>query len=280
MNRRAADTPDATLRHSQIWFLNAVTAPESITASDNALAAEQMLTRGPRLSALERLEIYRHGYLARLVECLADDYPVLKHALGKEAFEQLCRQYVAQHPSERPNLNAFGCKMADFCRSALSLPAPAGFAADLATLEWAIVEVIHAPASKPMTLEGLAKMPMDEWARARLIPNTAFRLLRLGYPVNAYLQAVKGGSNPPIPEPATSATVVYRNSSTVWRIGLTEAMFAVLSSLVEGESLADSVSRAESSFADIDEKDAEQWVMGWFREWVSSGLFVGVQTTG
>ena len=38
---------------------------------------ENVVTPGPRLSALERLGIYNDGYFARLVECLRDDYPAV-----------------------------------------------------------------------------------------------------------------------------------------------------------------------------------------------------------
>jgi hypothetical protein len=54
---------------------------------------------------------------------------------------------------------------------------------------------------------------------------------------------------------------------------LTVPMFDVLSALVAGETLAASLSKAEASFG---AKAAER-VLGWFRDWVGSGLFARVQ---
>jgi hypothetical protein len=250
-----SQSPRPGLREEQLWFARAVMTGASLDEAD------RRLTAGPKLGARERIDVYRRGYEARLVECLADDYPVLKVALGDEAFETLCRTYVARFPSEAPNLNAYGRRMAGLC---------AGFAADLARLEWAIVEVIHEAIGAPLALEDLASVPPDAWPTARLIASPATRLLRLDYPANDYFQAVRDGHDPPRPAPAVSATVVYRNRDTVWRMGLHPTMHGVLAALLGGELL-------EAALALAGDEPPEQ-VSAWFREWVSSGLFVRVQT--
>ena len=241
------------LRDDQLWFAGAVMTGARFEEADDRLTA------GPRLGARERLDVYRRGYESRLVECLADDYPVLKVALGDEAFDALCRSYVARFPSESPSLNAYGRRMADTCE---------GFAAALARLEWAIVEVIHEAAAPPLTMEKLADIPMDAWAGARLVSSRALRLLTLDYPANDYFQAVRDGGSPAHPGPAPSATVVYRSARTVWRMGLTPPMHRVLAALVGGE-------RLEAALSLADGEPPEQ-VTAWFREWVSSGLFVAI----
>jgi hypothetical protein len=246
-------TPEG-LREEQLWFARAVMTGAALDQ------VGQRLTAGPKLGPLERLDVYRRGYEARLVECLADDYPVLERALGEEPFAALCRAYVARHPSEAPNLNAYGRHMAEVCP---------GFAADLARLEWAIVEVIHEPAGAPLTLEDLAAVPAEGWATARLVPSRAVRILTLDYPANDYFQAVREGNTPPLPERAPSATAVYRSGHAVWRMGLTPTMHRVLDALVAGELL-------EAALALAGDEPPEQ-VTAWFREWVSGGLFVGVE---
>jgi hypothetical protein len=274
---RAGQT-DVALRDAQLWFARAVTTPESTPQAVGEPDAERVLTAGPRLCAAERLEIYRRAYHARLVECLADDYPVLQYALGEGAFEGLCRAYIARHPSESPSLNAYGRRMADFCQGDAPSPfAARAFAADLARLEWAIVEVIHAPSSEPLTLEGLQAVPLEQWAGARLVRNSAFVLLRSDYPVNAFFQSFREGRRPAIPVAEPSATVVYRSGPTVWRMDLTVPMFEVLSSLAAGENLATALSRAEPVLMGVSEAEAAQRVLAWFREWVTSGLFTRVE---
>ncbi|HEY8091020.1 MAG TPA: DNA-binding domain-containing protein, partial [Polyangiaceae bacterium] len=194
------------LPETQRWFAGAVMNDAELERTD------ELLTRGPRLDAAGRLHVYRHGYVARLVECLADDYPVLEHALGQQAFEALCRTYIARYPSTAPNLNAYGARLPSVCE---------GFAADLARLEWAMVEVIHEPASPPVTMNALAAVPPESWGAVRLVPSKALRLLAFDHPANDYYQAFRDDRSPALPAPSPSATVVYRSGHTVWRMGLT-----------------------------------------------------------
>lgn len=267
------------LKAAQTWFANAITTPESRPDPVGAEEIDHALTPGPRSSARDRLEVYRRAYHARLVECLADDYPALRAAFGVEAFEALCRDYVAFHPSTGPNLNWFGQHMSEFCSSHPRLE-PNAFAADLAALEWAIVEVIHAPNAAALTLGGLGVLPATAWADARLRTTPASRLLWHRHPVNAYFQAFRDGGNPAIPSAEASWTVVYRNGLTVWRMTLTEAMFDLLSALASGETLGAALAGAAASLSDVSEEQAGQRVTRWFREWVSSGLFSGVEVAG
>jgi len=272
------DPGDLTLRGRQRWFATAVMTPESDPSPAGPGEVERILTPGPRLGATERLEIYRRGYHARLVECLADDYPVLRHALGEDAFDELCRVYIATYPSDGPSLNYYGRRMAALLRSGAGPALPSrGFAADLATLEWAMVEVIHAPASAPLTPEGLAEVPAEAWPGVRLVANTSARLLRFEYPVNRYFQAFRGGEAAPLPEATASATVVYRSGPTLWRMDLTPPMHDALAGLVAGETLEEALSHAEAGLAGLSEDEVGQRVMSWFQEWVSSGLFSGVR---
>jgi hypothetical protein len=119
-----------------------------------------------------------------------------------------------------------------------------------------------------MTMESLAAVPEEAWAGAHLVASPALRLLTLGHPANDYFQAVRDGHAPAIPAPGASATVVYRSGLTVWRMGLTPPMHRVLTALVAG-------ARLESALALAEGEPPEQ-VTAWFREWVSSGLFVAI----
>jgi hypothetical protein len=268
---------DSALHATQLWFARAITTPEGNGLEAFESEAAVRLTAGPKLHALDRLEIYRRAYHARLVECLVDDYPVLRHALGEEAFTALCRAYIARHPSQSPSLNFYGRHVPRFIREEMPEPTYArGFAADLAGLEWSIVEVIHAAGADPLTLEGLGQVPPSAWASACLAPNNALRLQRFEYPVNAYFQTVRDGGAVTIPSPLSSATVVYRSGATVWRMDLTEPMFAVLSALIEGEALGDALGRGATGLAGLDPGEVTQRVSSWFREWIASGLFVRV----
>lgn len=269
-------TGGLSLRSQQEWFLAVVTTPEHEPAPVDASSAARLVEPSPTLSSLDRLEIYRRSYQARLIECLADDYPVLQETLGEETFEGLCRAYIAKHPSSGPSLNPFGRHMADFCR-AYPLP-DAHFAADLATLEWAVVLAIHAPTAPPLTADALARVPMESWADTRLVPNPSLRIHAFDYPVNGYLSARQRGDAVALPPARKSAAAVYRTERTVWRLGLAPPMVSLVESLARGETLAASLSLVAAELEGVPEAEAARSVTSWFSHAISSGLFSGVST--
>src|SRR3954465_14280881 len=96
---------------------------------------ERIVTRGPQLSAQERLGIYHYAYHARLIDCLADDFTAVRHALGEPAFDALCRAVISERPSDGPNLNFYGRHLAEHCASPRARVRDRAFIADLAALE-------------------------------------------------------------------------------------------------------------------------------------------------
>lgn len=266
-----------TLGEVQTWMLGAITGPEE--AAERAAA---VLTAGPRLPARDRLEIYRYGYAERLVECLADDYPVLAATLGDGKFRALATAYIERYPSSSPNLNAFGRHMEELCRSASPawLDEPRVFFAELAALEWALVVAIHAAPAPALDLAALQALPPEAWATARLVPSGTVTVLDFSYPVNRYFQEYRNkGRQPSLPSPSPSATAVYRKEELLWRMDLTPAMKRVLVALLGGRTIAESLGQMSVNESDPEAvAEAERSVMIWFRDWALGGFFADVAT--
>lgn len=247
----------------------------AILAHDASVHVDSVFAHGPRQSASERFEIYRSGYRARLTDCLEDDYPVLAETLGRGSFEALCSAYIDRYPSASPNLNAFGRHMAAFCRTGADgrLKDGLGFFSELAALEWAMVEAIHAEAHDAFDASRLSDLDPRDFGALCFVPG-AVAVLKFEFPVNAFYQAARNQEATSIPARTPSATAVYRRGLTVWRMDLTPAMTRVLEALLQGLPLGEALVRIgvdEADDAAIEE--AERSVMVWFREWVSSGFF-------
>jgi len=257
----------AELRELQMWLQRAMTSPPDNEGDEREAA--RIMTPGTRMSARERVAIYHHSYWARLVEVMADDFATVKYAMGAEAFTALAHEYIAQFPSKGPNLNRYSERLPAMLRDRGE-----AFLADLARLEWAIVEVIHAEASAPITGEALQAIPQERWAEMCFQPGTALRVLELDYPANAYFQAFKDDASPELPEAEWSCTAVYRHEHVVWRWGMTPAMATVLQKLLAGEPLGAALGALQSDPQMLQE--ALQHLNGWFKEWVSRGFFAAV----
>jgi hypothetical protein len=290
--RGASASVELSLEAAQRWFQAVVTHPESAEAGARAAGApiDAVLKPGAKIDAATAIGVYHHAYLARLVSCLEDDYPALAHAMGHARFHALAASYVARFPSRSPNLNAYGRHMATHC--AEQPDAAARFWADLARLEWALVEMIHAEDAPPLPGEELARMAPSDWASAKLVPSDTLRVLRFEHPVNGFYRAFRehafgadraGGDDqdagaPEIPAPAPEALAVYRQGFTLWRMELTPAMAELLEDLARGTPLGPALAAMEARFSDPDALTAAaKDVMAWFSAWVTGGFFRAVE---
>jgi hypothetical protein len=268
------------LRELQRWFASVTTHPEGVLEGrfnpGRSQKLERLVTPGPQLSAIDRVQIYNDGYFARLVECLTDDYPALRYALGEETFSSLSRGYIETHPSRSRSLNAYGQRMPAFCRERTE---PwSGFAADLARLEWALVEVVHEPASQSLLPEALAAISPAGWQSARLLPSRGLRLLGFDYPVNDFFQAFRDERAPELPGPAPTATVIYRQGLALWRMGLQPRAALLLKDLISGVPLAVAIATLEArNHAAGTGEDLARLLPQWLGSWVQSGFFRGVE---
>ena len=250
----------------QRWFF------ERVTDADQAASGnDERLVLGDGLPAGARVAIYRHAYVARLIECLADDYPALAHALGASGFEATCRDFVALNPPPRPSLNAYGALFAEFCSTRSDL-SNAPFIAQLARLEWALVEAIHADAETVLEATALAGVTEDEWPRLRLVASPALRVLRCDYPVHRYYQAFVEDEAPVVPEREPCGVAVCRRKDDVWRFGLTPCWLGLLESLRDGAPLAEALAAFEATASERDASALQRT----FGEWVAAGFFAGI----
>jgi hypothetical protein len=261
-----------SLLELQSWLFERVLAPAPAAAE-----AAAAVVVGGLLPASDRVEVYRHGYAARLVECLEDDYPALQHALGAVAFEELCRVFIQVHPPASPSLNYYGAPLAQFLAGRTerwSRPA-----SELAQLEWALVEAIHAEEGARLDAAALGRLSPEDWSRASLVPSPTLRLLGTRHAVADHYQAFQEGSVPSgrWPSPGESAVAVCRRAADVWRVRIPTALTPLLASLISGTPLLSAIERCTpGDEATGSTAIAPEELQRAFQDWVACGLFSAV----
>src|SRR3989441_113585 len=194
------------LRQAQELFWTLITAPEGVRPAIEDLerrgdlegrVIDEMFTGDEALPAVERLDIYANMYFYRLLDCLAEDYPKARAALGPAHFHHLVTDYLLRHPSEHPSLRPLGRHLPQFVASH---PLAGGFPwlADLARLDWARADLFDAPDAPPLSRDALAALPQERAGEARFTMVPAFALLRFDHEVVRYWRglddAASGGS--------------------------------------------------------------------------------------
>lgn len=290
-------TTDQPLDRIQRWMQTVITHPSGIAAGVDSDAArgeldvaasdvERVITRSQALDSIQRLQVYGNAYYARLLECLAVDYPTLKHALGEDAFGGFCFGYLQQYPSTSYTLNQLGARFPQYLeetrparQSDGEQPEWPDFLIDLARLERLYSEVFDGPGEENLTLlktADLVEIPQERWPDVRLVTVDSLRLVALRFPVHEYVTAVKKKESPRPPQPRQTWLAVNRRDYIVRRRTLSRTQYELLSALQAGRPLGTAIEHAvaESEFP-TDELAGR--LREWFQVWTAAGYFRRVE---
>ncbi len=226
-----------SLHRVQELFCSAVFEP------DNGASLEEFrrcIAPRPGLSADDHIKIYRQGVLAKLVEALAEIYPVCRKLVGEAFFHAMARTFVQQIPSLSPDLGEYGHGFGTFIEGfepAGALP----YLADVARLEWLWHRVYHAEPSTLLDSDSLARVPAERQGEIRFRPAAATALLESIYPIHRIWQANQ-------PEHDDDGCVALDEGGVrllIWRRGydmcmdpLDEGSWCVLKSFRDGRDFA------------------------------------------
>ncbi len=276
-------SPPASVDRLQRWMFEVIRHPGGLEAGLAASGAgtdelARMVLPSDTLSAFERLEIYADMYFWRLVDILVEEYPTVRRILGPEGFEATCRAFLVDHPSASYQLNRLSEPFPEWLAGRPEADGPhRDFAADVARVERAMEDVFDDPAVEPVAPDAVAALAPEAWGDAHLEIIPAHRRLALGHPVNAYITAVAEARHVDIPEPAPTATLVWRQGWRTWRKDQHPAQDATLGALAEGRTLGEAVQAAAADLPGVD----PQWLISslgrWFEEWAADGLFSAIR---
>lgn len=295
----AADWPELSV--VQRWFQAVVTHPNGVEAGVESPDAsslvpltrdelEVMITRSARVSARDRIAIYANAYYARLLECLADSYPVLKKTLGDEAFSGFAFGYLQQYPSSSYTLGKLGERFADYLAETRpdgestgetpgeGAPAWPDFLIELARLEWTIAQVFDGPGMENMPVmqaRQLAVGTAGDWSRLRLQVAPCLRLLATRFPLNAYYTDARRHDTSAalaIPAPGPSYLAITRRDYIVRRHELTLSQFLILKALQEEATLGEAIANAEAVAGMSEERFAAALTQS-FQDWTCMQFF-------
>jgi hypothetical protein len=310
---QSSDLSAAPLSAVQRWMQAVISHPDGVEiglASPDARQhlpvvhdhIEEVIAPSLAQTSVERLAIYANAYYARLLECLGEEFPVLKQMLGDETFDAFAFAYLQSYPSRSYTLNKLGENFARFLHETRgeayadddadsetpAAPPPddligwPDFLVDLATLEWTFTQVFDGPGMEnepPLSAEQIQAIAPERWPNCRLEMAPCFRLMALRFPVNAYYAAMRRGEKPDLPELAPSWLAVTRREYVVRRHDLTEQQFMLLSALAAGESVGAAIVAAAGVVAsDRLDRFANQ-LSAWFTDWTAAGFFRAVKNS-
>jgi hypothetical protein len=254
-----------------------VTHPGGTAAAGEDVDA--VVSPSTRQSAGERLAVYAHAYWARLLECLREEFPMLRAAVGDEAFDALAVDYLLAFPSQSYTLGDLASRFADQLAATRPDDDFSKACVDLARFERAVGEVFDAPGGETLgflTAEQLAALPADRRGEIRLLPLPTFCLLQFEYDVNAWFTRLRDdAADAAPPERGPAFVALSRRAFIVRRKPLSAAQYYLLVELRGGATLARALEIVTTEHPDAIEEIAAS-LGSWCTDWAAAGFFRGV----
>ncbi len=187
------------------------------------------------LAPARRLQIYRNNTLLLLTEALKSNFPATYRIVDGRFFAYAAAKFIPRHLPRQPRLAEYGAEFPQFLTDfapASNLP----WLADLARLEWSMLEcqeAIDAPALTPADLQG--QRP-DALPQIRLARHPACRLLASAWPVDAIraFALAEGKEQPPVMEGQPVWLIIRRVGERVALRRNPEGDFVLLDRLFSG----------------------------------------------
>lgn len=231
---------------------------------------EQFIEEKPAISRLKRLSIYQEGYYLRLVEALANNFPILQRLLGDCAFHQLGIDYSADNPSQFRSIRWFGHALSTYLTAHQQFEL-----AELAEFEWTLALAFDAPDAPVLKIDHMAGVPAEQWIGMTLCFHPSMN--RLNFLTNAvaiWQHFIKNDSSLLWEKNATSTPWV------LWRHQHTPRFYA----LVDDEAWALDQALGGASFGALCEglcawnaaPNVGMRAASFLKNWIESGLIVGL----
>jgi len=221
------------------------------------------------IGAVTRMDVYRNAYYIRLQAALAHDFPVLLAVLGDEAFGHQMAKYLQACPSIAPSLRQLGQPLSDWFRKS-----DKHALADLAALEWAVLDAFDAADASTLDAKDLVTILPEHWHQLWFELHPSLSLLQTQSNAHELWAAYRDNQAiPPIRSTTPHNLAIWRSPNGPTIRPLSKQAFLSLDSLGHGCTFGDMCVRlAEQDFVEDVPTVAAQLLM----EFVSNSWITAV----
>ncbi|MBF4519006.1 putative DNA-binding domain-containing protein [Flavobacterium sp. ANB] len=243
-----------------------------LSNAENAASIEDVICHSEKLMAQEHLAIYQRSYIARLRNCMSQQFSALEYALGEEIFCAFADDYLASNPSNNYNLSFLGAHFAEYLEN--NRPDAnedikedwIDFMIELARFEYAIGVLFEEKAEENYQV---AAIDTSE-DQLKLIP--VFALFKFQFPVRKYYYEFKNGKNPALPFGKESYCVVLRHKFKLSIYDLHEEQYDFLCFLKENKNMIETKEWFNIHYKKNTVQFEQVW-SNWKKRWLDSHFF-------
>lgn len=198
-----------------------------------------------KLTDQECMDIYRNGYFARLSEVLGEHFCACWKILGDESFQDICTEYILNHPSSEWNINRYGKAFPAMINSNFATE-DYPFIGDLASLEWNKQNLFHKKDDLGLTPEEVQKLGLGETAKIKLVSSMLIGTSIYNIPA-IYNSARANEDHFPDNWEDAANWILYKKDYQVYMHEISRAAYLLLTELINGKPLNEALQKFESA---------------------------------
>lgn len=225
------------------------------------------ITGNDRLSAEERLDIYANMYFYRILDSLKEDFSLVCEIVGEKKFHNLATDYLFQHPPTHFSLRYAGQHFMGFVKKT-TLMAEWPFLAELALLEWLMIEAFDAPDQAPLKKEDLHKIPPAAFGDLKIQPLECWFVQDFLWPVDVIREnalAKQTGQGPIVKKNTT--LMIWRKDLSVKVRRVRQEEINLFHRMRSGVLFQDLCAEAaKNNPPDVAAQTMASYLMGWIAE--------------
>lgn len=249
-----------------------VNPDDLLSNAENAASIEDVICHSEKLTAQEHLAIYQRSYIARLRNCMSQQFSALEYALGEAIFCAFADDYLASNPSNNYNLSFLGAHFAEYLEN--NRPDAnedikedwIDFMIELARFEYAIGVLFEEKAEENYQL---AAIDTSE-EQLKLVP--VFALFKFQFPIRKYYHEFKNGKNPALPFGKESYCVVLRHKFKLSIYDLHKEQYDFLCFLKENKNMIETKEWFNSHYKENTVQFEQVW-SSWKERWLDAHFF-------
>jgi hypothetical protein len=237
-------------------------------------AIEAHIADTPPLTRGARVGIYRHAYVARLIEALQNYYPVLYQILGDEDFEALGAAFVRAHPSVHRSIRWYGREVAAFLQAEPRF-AEQPILAEIAGFEWSLAAAFDSADETVLGRAALAGVEPAAWADLTFRFHPSVQRLTFEWNTTAVWKAMSAERPPPAPERSAEAVewLVWRRDLENYFRSLDPLEVTALDAALEGCNFAEVCGALAQQ---LPEGEVPMRAASLIAAWLDGGLLTGL----
>jgi hypothetical protein len=227
-------------------------------------------------SVAETFAVYHDGFRLRMAEFLANDYPVLRAALGELAFDAMAEAFWRARPSKFRNARWFGASLPEFLRTAPVYCADF-FICGVAALEAGLAQSFDAEDAAELSISALAGTSEEDWPQLRLGFHPGVILLETSQAALAAYEAAQTGEASLQSGGAVRLLVWRRDLDVNYRV-LEDCEEMALVAAIDGVPFGEICSLLAFANPLRQEADLAAAAGNYLARWFADGMIVGAAT--